>query len=57
VKDFFWFGLLLLLLTLTQLADDYRAERCHAHGGKWVERPGCCDSDGCVYPAAKGEKK
>jgi hypothetical protein len=35
VKDLAWLGLFFLLLGGVELLEDYRAERCTDHGGRW----------------------
>ncbi len=51
MKDVAYYGLFLLCLVGLELAEDYRAERCIGHGGKWITMPGC-KSDRCDYSKA-----
>lgn len=41
MKDAIGFAIFLLAISASMLMDDYRAERCVDHGGKWVHVPGC----------------
>ena len=51
MKDLALFGLFILFIIGSRMAEDYREERCATHGGHWIEKPGC-EPDRCDYSKA-----